>query len=117
MYAVKINAEGIFSIIDFPTDNQLPIMQDAVGGWIERVGIVCDGYPLDMWVNEEGLLKRLPYNSVATYLYESTYNVQGLIVGDVIITGGSDESGDTLPLTLNQATSVVQCIGETRGVG
>jgi hypothetical protein len=105
MFAVKISADDRVETINFPLTNQYPILRDAVGGLIERVSVQIDGIFMDMWVNEEGLLHRLPYNSMATFLGDNS--ARGLamtpIVGDVIVTGPADNEGDTLPLTLDQA--------------
>lgn len=108
MYAVKIATDGTANLIDFTNDSrkQYEIMSSTVDGYIERVGIVIHGRQYDMWVNEEGLLRRLPYNSIATYFYEDTWKAQGLIVGDVLITKGNNE-GDTLPLLMTDVNEVM----------
>ena len=110
MYAVKIPALGKPEVVGFPgpdDDGQFDALRDAVGGWIEHVNIVCYGLPLDMWVNEEGLLKGLPYNAFATRLYRlATGADMVLIVGDAIITS-SDVEGETLPLTQREVDAVM----------
>jgi hypothetical protein len=105
MFAVKISADDRIETIDFPINEQYPILKDAVGGFIECVAINIDGTRMDMWVNEEGLLHRLPYNSMATFLADNSARGIAMtpIVGDVIVTGPVDDEGDTLPLTLDQA--------------
>ena len=60
--------------------------QQTVGGYIEVVPL---GGGMLMVLNEEGKLKGLPINRRATELYPSD-----IIVGDVIITGLSDEDGE-----------------------
>ena len=52
-------------------------MQSAVGGYIEFVRITTDGAM--MVVNEDGRLKKLPYNKVASIMAGRN------IVGDVLI--------------------------------
>jgi hypothetical protein len=104
MFAVKISADDRIETINFPLTDQYPILRDAVGGLIECVPIFIDGKRMDMWVNEEGLIHRLPYNSMATFLADNS--ARGLamtpIVGDVIVTGKPNNEGETQPLTLNQ---------------
>jgi len=99
MYAVKIHANGETETVDFPKDEKavLKFLQSAVDGWIEHVSIVIHGRTYSMWVNEEGLLKGLPYNGIASYMYATSWDADGLIVGDVLITKGN-KRGDTLPL-------------------
>lgn len=110
MYAVIITPTTEVSVVGFPqasdSKRQYEEMSQAVGGYIEHVRVICHGIGLDMWVNEEGLLQRLPYNPLATFLYESTYDTQGLIVGTAIITSGT-RGGDTLPLTQAQVDAVL----------
>ena len=109
-YAVKIQTDGLIECVDFPgpdDEGQYQALSDAVGGYIEHINVICNDVPLDMWINEEGLLRRLPYNAVASYLYQHaarTHDV--LIVGDAIITSGDDE-GNTLGLTKDQVQHVL----------
>ena len=57
---------------------ELKELQEYVGGYIEVVQVPEDGFLIAI-VNEEGLLKRLPFNSAANIMF-------GLeLVGDIII--------------------------------
>lgn len=108
MYAVKIGTDRTTETVDFPASESeiLPFLQSAVGGWIEHVNVVIHGRPFSMWVNEEGLLTGLPYNGAATWLYEQSWDAEGLIVGPVIITKGNNR-GDTLPLLAADVHDVI----------
>lgn len=111
MYAVKIPANGKPEVVPFPrpaqSGEQYKVMSNAVGGYIEHVSVFCADRSLDMWVNEEGLLQRLPYNPLATYLYQKrTGSDDALIVGDAIITS-SNSQGDTLPLWQAEVDAVM----------
>lgn len=68
--------------------------QAAVGGWIEAVDVPSLG--VTIYVNEEGLVRRLPFNPRASFLW--WYHVPGahqaMLVGDVIIVGPPDDNGD-----------------------
>lgn len=86
MKAVTISANSIMDVIDVP-HNGTPLyeqMHKAVGGYYQNV------YPRRlpskyvMVVNEEGLLLGLPYNPIASYLYEQDKHGRP-IVGNVII--------------------------------
>ena len=56
-----------------------------------------------MWVNEEGKMDGLPYNNIASRLFDKVFGVfVDEIVGDVIISGGTDDDGETLGLTDDQ---------------
>ncbi|MDQ1175012.1 hypothetical protein QE430_003319 [Microbacterium testaceum] len=68
--------------------------QKAVGGWIEALDILSFG--CTMYLNEEGLIRGLPYNRRATYLW--WYHVphargQARLAGDAVLVGLPDRSG------------------------
>jgi hypothetical protein len=74
---------------------QLSDMQAAVDGLIEPIGMhdfygegVCQGY-----VNEEGLLKQLSLNSVASAL-SFMFGNSPTIVGNMIVLGLADSHGN-----------------------
>lgn len=73
--------------------------QAVVGGWIEPVDIPDLG--ITVYVNEEGLLRHLPPNSRATFLW--WYHVpesrqRAMLVGDAVIVGWPDQNGDSTDL-------------------
>ncbi|MBT9234269.1 DUF3846 domain-containing protein [Pseudomonas sp. MG-2] len=64
------------------------------GGDLEQVGVLHNGKGTDMFVDEEGLLKRLPRNDKATDIYRAHYLKQhpgidpeqlGFIAGTAVI--------------------------------
>lgn len=108
MYAVKVSSDNNLEIARFPenSNDELPFLQAAVGGWIERVQIMGNSMALDMYVNEEGLLNGLPYNPFASYMYRAATGMDTVIVGDVVIVAGND-LGDCLPLSEGQKNAVL----------
>lgn len=93
-----------YEIVEFDETNSLEVMQEAVGGLIDLVRLSDD---LDLWVNDEGLLMQLPLNYFAMKVYTHTFHTKGLIVGDVIFTGGSDDEGNSLGLTDEQINRLI----------
>lgn len=83
-------------------------LSQGVGGWIECVGLDIN---LDLWVNEEGKLNGLPINPVATLLWEKYLGKTDIIVGDAVITAGSDNEGETLGFDENDAESFTAMLG------
>jgi hypothetical protein len=82
-------------------------LREAVGGYIERVSVMTPEFPqedappptvIDLWVNEEGLLRGLPENPLVTALAQACGWPGDLLVGDCIITSGVSEDGETRPL-------------------
>ena len=103
--AVIIKTDGTKSVVEFEVGNSYNLISQAVGGWIEVVGL--DKRQADLWVNEEGKLKGLPQNPIATSLFMEEHGRMDVIVGNVIITGGTDENGDTLGLTPEQVDNFI----------
>ncbi|WP_070096221.1 hypothetical protein [Pseudomonas sp. NBRC 111139] len=70
------------------------IVPHLAGGDLEQVGVLHNGKGTDMFVDEEGLLKRLPRNDKATAIYRAHYLKQnpgvdpeqlGFIAGTAVI--------------------------------
>jgi hypothetical protein len=99
--AVIINTDSTKSLVEFELGGAYEVLSAAVGGWIECVGLSPDA---DMWVNEEGKLDKLPQNPIGTALWADKYGYSDIIVGNIIITGGVDEEGDTVGLTEEQVS-------------
>lgn len=95
--AIKLTTEGKASLIDLTADsNELLTLQTAVGGYIEAKTLQ-GGYTLFM--NEEGKLQGLPMNERATEIWLANFpTFPDVIVGDVVIAGGTDEEGEQLGL-------------------
>lgn len=99
MKAVIITTSGEKSVVEFDNETCYKTLSDAVGGMIECVGIDEN---TDMWVNENGIAEGLPLNLHGSAIYAETWKASNPILGNVIITGGSDEEGYTLGLTDEQ---------------
>lgn len=69
--------------------------QAAVDGWIEAVDVPSLG--ITMYVNEEGVLRHLLFNSRASFLW--WFHVPGahqaMLVGNAVIVGALNENGDS----------------------
>lgn len=111
-YCVTLSPQGDITIQPFPPeteDGNLKFLQTEVGGLIEHLDIDCGPFPLDMWVNEEGLLVGLERNDLASYIVDVTWRLAGNrgvpdIVGNAVITGTN--SGDTRGLTLDEVKAI-----------
>lgn len=62
------------------------------GAWLEHVSVLYRGQRTDMFVDEEGLLKNLPLNPLATKIYHTIGHAKGMdmagaspIVGTAIV--------------------------------
>lgn len=99
--ALVLKADGTMETLD---SIGLQELQTAVGGWVQAVDLAPD---LTMWLNEEGKIVGLPHNQSAQKLWDKTFWVgSDFVVGDVVLTGGTDEEGRTLPLATGTAQRV-----------
>lgn len=105
--ALTIAVDGTVAICDWDaTDGTLDQLQIAVDGLVDVVGL-CEG--LDMWVNDEGIVREMPMNVVATVIAREFMGERfaQAYFGPVVFTGGCDDEGETLQLTDDQATTLV----------
>ena len=54
----------------------------------------------------------LPHNPFGQALWEKSYGRTDYIVGDVVITGGVDDEGETISLTDEQIISITKVVAE-----
>lgn len=88
---IAADAESPLEQRDFA---RLEDYQAAVGGWIEAVDLLDFG--VTIYVNEEGLLRHLPFNSRASFLW--WYHVpearqKAMLVGDAVLVGLAGRDG------------------------
>jgi len=77
-------------------------LSEAVGGWLEAVQ---PHERLTLWMNEEGKLNGLPHNLKGQAIWEAFFEADSdYIVGNIVLTGGVDEEGETLPLSSEDLT-------------
>jgi hypothetical protein len=94
---LKVTPNGDVVEVDLGAGDELAIMQEAVDGLIQPI----DYAEFTIWVNEEGLLRDdLSPNFALLALYRTP------IMGNALFTGGSDENGNTLPLSEDSAKFV-----------
>jgi hypothetical protein len=72
--------------------------------WFDMTHIKVAGHVLDVWVDDEGLLKQLPVNFMNPFIMQP-------IVGPVIVCAGDDE-GESIPLTKEVAEVCVQWLNQ-----
>lgn len=111
--ALQVKTTGEVTELDLEPDT-LATLQAGVGGYIEAIDLAND---LTMWCNEEGKLHGLPHNPFAQFMWDKAYGIHtDYIVGDIVLTGGSDEDGETLGLSEEQVKIVKQIIVKVRQI-
>ena len=95
--AIVVETDGQARMLVVERGQMLTPLQEAVGGYIERVAVQDNR--VDFWVNEEGKLHGLPVNQTATellYRLDPRWFNWDVLVGPVVLTGGSDGQGGSL---------------------
>lgn len=107
---IKIHANGTFETDRI--DGSLASMQAIVGGYIQAVDFGAAGADATLWLNEEGKLAGLDTNAMATGLVGHRLFAGDRIVGDVFITGGTDDEGESLGLSNAQVDAIINKLAE-----
>lgn len=104
MKALVIRTTGEVETVEFTEDTALATLQQGVGGWVQAVDISDN---LTLWVNEEGKLADLPHNLFGQSLWNDRFGYYtDYIVGDIVLTGGTDDEGKTLGLHDDEVESL-----------
>lgn len=99
--ALKVSAELATEVIDLDApQGSLKVLQDAVGGLIQPIGVGN----VELVINEEGKIFDLPYNEYGTRILRKAYSTDDYIVGDIVVTGGVDDEGEWIGLTDEQVS-------------
>ena len=109
--ALAITTLGEATIIDL-NEGSLEKLQKAVGGYVQAIDL-CEG--LTMWCNEEGKMMSLPHNPFGQAFWETAFPVSEFgrtdyIVGDIVLTGGADNEGDTLGLSSDEIEALLETV-------
>ena len=112
MNGIVITTDNRLTVRDFDA----PLYKSvgaAVGGWIEIVHPFGLKNPFVMVVNEEGLIKGLPENTVGCLLYGSHLHGSP-IVGNIVIMkeGWTEEGKDLLGLSDDEITKLTKDLVE-----
>lgn len=96
--AVTIDIDGDAKAVqwDPTTSDTLRHLQQAVGGLVDAVTL---HESVTMWVNDEGVLRGMPINLVASSLARDLGTTHQPYFGPIIFTGGCDDEGETLGLS------------------
>ena len=104
--AMVITTLGSVSLVNLETQS-LETLQDAVGGYVQAIDL---GDQVTMWCNEEGKMIGLPHNPFGQAFWEKMYGRTDYIVGDIVLTGGADNEGETIGLTDEQITEIAKVV-------
>lgn len=97
--------------IDLPADSEsrLIVMRSVMR--CERVDVVALTNQVDMWLDDEGLYNH-PVNKLATFLAVRFGFTFQDYHGPVLLTGGADADGDTLPLSKDKLLGLLTSLDD-----
>ena len=105
---VVITVQGDVSLMDI-SDYSLERLQEAVEGYVQAIDLSDE---LTIWCNEEGKMLNLCHNPYGQAFWEKSYGRTDYIVGNIVLTGGTDSEGETLGLTDEQILKINETIAE-----
>lgn len=109
--ALVIPVTGHMSEIEWPAQSpdQLRALYRAIG--CRTVTVIPGTHDtITVWADDDGLLIQAPeLNARASVL------CRGPVVGTVVVSGGSDSDGDTLPLSDPAHMAVLMTVDQVRG--
>ncbi len=112
MKGVVITADFDVSIREFSSPLYISVGA-TVDGYIEHVNPMGLKSPLCMIVNEEGLLRRLPLNPIASSLYGMEIHGQPIVGTAVIMKNGfTSEGPDIVGLSDEEAEQLYKLFSE-----
>ena len=111
--AFQITTTGWVTKLDISTE-PLVTLQAGVGGLVQAIDL---SQRLTMWLNEEGKVLGQAHNPYGQFFWDKLYGAHtDYIVGDIVISGGTDGHGDTLGLTEQQVEWVMYFVDRVREV-
>lgn len=105
MKAIIVPALGGPKVVDFEMGESYDLIQSTVDGIFDCVRINSLG--VDVWIHDEGKIIGLPVNALATMLWFHEYGLTDVLAGDVLITGGVNDEGETLGLTDAEVDTII----------
>lgn len=95
---------------EVPAEDYLETLQEIVGGYIQPLVL---SPALEMYLNEEGKLRGLPYNLVATSLFVPE-GVLDFIVGNVVIFGRTKPDGSLTSVNPTFSANLIELVKTTK---
>jgi Domain of unknown function (DUF3846) len=109
--ALLITPEADIVPISLPADSEarLTVMRSVLR--CDKVDVVALTSRLDMWIDDEGLYNH-PVNKLATILAARFGFTHQSYYGPVLLTGGANEDGDTVPLNKYKVVALLTSIAD-----
>jgi hypothetical protein len=84
-------------------------IREAVGGTIQHIALRGAFKGLALYIHDEGKLIGLPFNDIATAIWEASYGKTDVILGDVVLVSNkTDDEGNELPLSESEVEAFLK---------
>jgi hypothetical protein len=102
--AITITTDNVVTCFDIDK-NSLELLQKAVGGYVQAIDLYDT---ITLWCNEDCKMMYFPHNEIALTLWDNVFGPDtDYIVGDIVLTGGTDAEGEIIGLTDEQINNLV----------
>jgi hypothetical protein len=105
---IPVDPSDSLRLVEVPEDQTAEQIHQLVDGWFQCVELDDD---VHIWLNEDGKLRRMPWNQRAQILWDQRYGTTDILVGPAVLTGGADARGETLGLSDAQIASIERDLG------
>ena len=107
-YGMRVSAEGEADVVEMGETlvGELGVMQEIIGGNIERIPMLMRGV-YSYWCDEEGHIKELPKNDFVSYLAGQ------VIVGTVLILMRPTPDGEVPTMDFETAKNACKAVNDT----
>ena len=113
--AIRISVTGDFEKILLDRSVLLQAIYTAID--CRYVELVQPTNTICLWVDEEGLLNHSDPNLLATLVAAELGCFPQVLRGDVVVTGGADGEGNTLPLNEQDLRLLEEIVDRSSGIG
>ena len=104
MNALVIKSDNSWKIVN-QNDLDLDKLQEIVGGYIELVSV---NTKINLFCNEEGKIKNLPVNTIATKFIKTHKHFNDVLCGDVVFINNLGD--DSLGLEQEELNNIIDYI-------
>lgn len=111
-WGLSVRPDGSIGITPLEKGNTYDAIKNGLDdAWFDCVALDFGDVRIDMWVDDEGLIKRLPINKFATQMHATRVGVdRACIAGPAFFTGGSDDDGETEPLNDEELAFLIELV-------
>ena len=106
-YFIKAGTDVDIDVIPCDQINSYDFIKESIGGGTFDC-IALPSLGIDIWIDDDGKLVENPkINLLGTALWMKEYGPTDIIVGNIVITGGVDDDGNTIGMTEEKGKEMI----------